>query len=132
NLVGAGAGTSVRAHQHVAFPEVVANAHFQGIVAIVARIFEDEVAAGAAGRVVDETARAAFFEEFRFQIDGCGKLSLKAQAPVYETGRLEGVWVDGKCSRHGTGKHAGRVEEIVGPLTGQRTGDEEQEGRIVD
>ena len=63
---GAGAGTGVGAHQHVTFPEVVAEAHLESVVAVVARIFEHEVAAGAAGRVVDKTARSAFFEEFRF------------------------------------------------------------------
>src|SRR5208282_4190 len=133
NLVGAGARTGVGAHQHVAFPEVVAEAQFDGVVAVVARIFEDEVAAGAAGRVVDEAAGTAFFEEFRFQIDGGGELSLEAHAPVYETRRLEGVSVDGKRSRHGPGKHAGgRIEKIVGALPGERTGNEEHERWIVD
>src|ERR1019366_5839477 len=132
SLIRVEAGTGVGAHQHVAFPEVVAEAHFEGVVAVVARIFENEVAAGAAGRVVGEAARAAFFEEFRFQIDGGGELSLEAQAPIYETGSLERVSVHGKCSGHGRGKHAVRVEEIVFALTGERTGDEEQERRIVD
>jgi hypothetical protein len=54
NLIRVQAGTSVGAHQHVTFPEVVAEAHFEGVVAVVARIFENEVAARAAGRVVGE------------------------------------------------------------------------------
>src|ERR1019366_3061304 len=130
SLIRGEARTGVGAHQHVAFPEVVAEAHFEGVVAVVARIFENEVAARAAGHVVGEAARSAFFKEFRFQIDGSGELALEAYAPVYETGSLERVSIDGECSGHG--KHAGRVEEIVGALADERTGDEEQERRIVD
>jgi L-asparaginase/Glu-tRNA(Gln) amidotransferase subunit D len=55
------AGTGVGAHQHVAFPEVVAEAQFECVIAIVTRVFEGKVAAGGAERVVDEAARAAFF-----------------------------------------------------------------------
>src|SRR5208282_407582 len=98
NLIRVQAGAGVGAHQHVAFPEVVPEAYFKGVVAVVARIFENEVAAGAAGRVVGEAARSAFFQEFRFQVDGGGQLALEAEAPIDETGRLEGVSVDGECS----------------------------------
>jgi L-asparaginase/Glu-tRNA(Gln) amidotransferase subunit D len=55
------AGTGVGAHQHVAFPEVVAEAQFECVIAIVTRVFEGKVAAGGAERIVDEAARAAFF-----------------------------------------------------------------------
>ncbi len=87
----------------------------------------------AARRVVDKAARSAFFEEFRFQIDGGGELALQSEAPINETRSLESVAVNGKCSRARSRSAApDSVEKIVGALTGERAGDEEQERRIVD
>src|SRR3974390_79036 len=45
-LIRAGAGSRVRAHDHVAFAEVVAERELESGGAIVARVFEDEISAG--------------------------------------------------------------------------------------
>jgi len=89
SLIGLGVGAGVGAHQHIAFAEVVAEDEFDGFIAIVTGVFEDEGAVVAGGGVVDEAARAVLFEEFGFQVDGGRKFSFEAEAPVDEARLLQ-------------------------------------------
>ena len=72
-LVGSCAGTSVGAHEHVGFAEIAAESDLERVVVIVARVLQDEVAAGESGSVINEAAGTAALKIFSLGVNGSGE-----------------------------------------------------------
>src|SRR5208337_2294362 len=67
NLVGTGARPHVRAHHHVALAEAATQAELKGVVMVLARVLQKEIATRLAiDGVVNEAMGLSFLQELRF------------------------------------------------------------------
>ena len=142
DLIGAGTGASVGAHQHVAFAEVVAEGDLEAVVAVVTGVLEDEVAArSVVESVVDESVIAAALLELGFHVDGIGEFLFEGNAPVEEARNFERAAVDGEGGGDGAGGGDASgadcaigidgVEEVL-PRAGVGAGDQVDGRAVID
>src|SRR5579863_2412373 len=141
-LIGVSAGARVGAHHHVGFVEVAPQGDLKRVVAVVAGVFEEEIAArGVVASVIDESARSFSLKIFRLEIDGGRKLFFEGNAPVDKARSEKRVGVRSKCCRYRTtgGDTSGRsgavgIDGEKGIFTSacERPGDQKNRRGFVD
>ncbi len=103
---------------------------------IVARVLQDEVAAGGSGSVIHEAAGTAALKIFSLGVNGGGQFLFEGYAPVHKTRRLQIAGIGGERGRARAGRGdasggrgAGGISEEKGVLAGSGVGAGDQKDR---
>src|SRR5580704_1199466 len=143
DLVGMRAGAGIGTHHHIALMEAATQTQLESVVVVVTRVLQNEVAARQiVGCVVNKVVRATPLHEFSFHEEGCRKFLFECNTPIQKVRSLEVLVVNregGENRRWGWGDCAteirwlaGGVEEVILPLSGVRTRNQDEVGGVVD
>ena len=90
HLVRAGMGAHVGGEEHVPVAEGAAGSELEGVVVILSRVLEHEIAIEGCGidKVVNQAVGTTLLDIFDLEVNGGWELAFERQAPVDETGGL--------------------------------------------